>query len=84
MSTAENRELKADLLRMEKRLDNVRDYGCGKAVDHKELERKLEKVEERLRLLELAHAEGKGKLAVIMVLIGIAVSVATQWLNKRL
>ena len=38
----------------------------------------------RINLVEIAQAEGKGRLAVTMLIIGIAVSVLFQWIGKQL
>jgi len=38
----------------------------------------------RVNLLEQAQSEGKGRLAITMIIIGIALSVFFQWIGKQL
>ena len=48
------------------------------------IERSQSELFRRVNLLEQAQSEGKGRLAITMIIIGIALSVFFQWIGKQL
>ncbi len=69
---------------LEKKLDEMKANGCARASSHTESSADRREIFSRLRLVEQAQAEGKGKLAVFAVLVGAVLTFAMQWLGKHL
>lgn len=65
-------------------LKDLKGNGCSKAPVHAILERSQENLFNRVRIVEQAQAEGKGRLAVVMVLAGALLSFGLQWLGSKL
>lgn len=53
-----------------------------KSIENK-IDKQGEELFERVRALELAHAENKGKIAVISALIGAGVALFLQWIGDK-
>lgn len=58
--------------------------GCAKAGEHGAIAKAQAEVFTRLRIVEQAQAEGKGRLAIVMLLAGAALSVFFQWIGGKL
>lgn len=69
---------------LEKKIDKITETGCAKASSHEEISRNQRDIFDRLRIVEAAQAEGKGKLAVFAVLVGALLTFALQWIGKHL
>lgn len=60
-------------------IQNISANGCSKASDHG----RIEKIDERLIVLEFARAKGLGIAVVVVALIGVAVTVLTNLIAKH-
>ena len=65
-------------------LDELKRNGCAKADLHQIIEDNQEEIFSRLRAVENAQAEGKGKLAVACSVLGALLAFGLQWLGKHL
>lgn len=63
--------------RIEQKLDDLIRNGCSKAAIHEDSHK-------RIRIVENQISEGKGKLAILMLIIGALCSFGLQWLGKHL
>jgi len=71
------------LSNLEDSVNSIRDHGCSKARIHDATGADQKDIVKRLRLVEIAQAEGKGKLAVAMVVIGVVITLITNWLKNE-
>lgn len=76
---------------LEKKMDKMMSEGCAKVISHaqvvenqKEVVSNQREIFSRLRVVENAQAEGKGKLAVACAVLGALVAFGLQWLGKHL
>lgn len=69
---------------LEKKIDEMTKNGCAKASSHVEISDNQREIFSRLRVVEQAQAEGKGKLAVFAVLVGALLTFALQWIGKHI
>ena len=58
-------------------INNINAHGCAKSPEHTELFH-------RVNILEIARAEGKGKVAMLMIIVGFWLSVISAWIGKHL
>jgi hypothetical protein len=84
MSTDIEKIILDKLRNLEDKLDHMMRDGCMKADTHKSVVENQREIFGRLNIIEKAQAEGKGKLAVAMVIAGAAISLALQYIGKRL
>ena len=64
-------------------LDEMKKNGCSKASLHKIIEDNQEEMFLRIRAVENAQAEGKGKLAVACSILGALLTFLLQWIGKH-
>lgn len=69
---------------LEKKMDSMMSNGCAKVVSHSEVVENQREIFSRLRIVENAQAEGKGKLAVACAVLGAFVAFGLQWIGKQL
>jgi len=72
-----------ELRYIRKSLDEMKHNGCAKAGVHERIATDQNEIFSRLRVVENAQAEGRGKLAVFAVLFGAVLSIALQWIGKH-
>ena len=58
-------------------ISDINAHGCAKSPEHAELFH-------RVNVLEIARAEGKGKVAMLMIIVGFWLSVISAWIGKHL
>lgn len=74
----------AKLETLEKKMDTILLHGCAKSADYEQMRDDQRELFKRVKDVELAQAEGKGKLAVFAVLVGAVLTFAMQWLGKHI
>jgi hypothetical protein len=71
------------LTALELKVDTMIREGCAKAPGHALVGSQQEGLFKRIRELELAQAEGKGKLVVVVAIISIIITAFLTWLGKH-
>jgi hypothetical protein len=74
----------AKLTTLEAKLDKMMLEGCSKASGHEHIASQQDGIYDRLHKLELAQAEGKGRLAVAVAVLSTFVTLGMTWLGKHL
>jgi len=74
----------AKLNTLEGKLDQMVANGCSKASAHAHIVAQQDGIYERVRKLELAQAEGRGRLAVAVSILSTFVTLGMTWLGKHL
>ena len=74
--------------RIEDKLEQISTHGCAKFEGHKIIKSQQDGLFDRVRIIEKAQAEGRGKLMVAMLLVGaiIAGSMAMlfRWIGTHI
>ena len=65
-------------------LTRIVENGCSKAASHERTEGNVDKLFERVRELERAQAEGRGKLAVAVAILTAAAGFFFEWLGRHI
>lgn len=66
------------------KIDTLMSDGCPRGKSYSEVQSNQREIFDRLRKIEVAQAEGRGKLAVAMIFATALVSFIFQWLGKHL
>ena len=74
----------ARLERIEGKLDSIQTSGCSKAEKHERTREDVVELFRRIREVERAQAEGRGKLVVIVAILTSAAGLLFEWIGKRL
>jgi hypothetical protein len=74
----------AKLTTLEGKIDKMAENGCSKATTHAHIVAQQDGIYERVRKLELAQAEGKGRLAVAVAILSTVITLGMTWLGKHL
>jgi hypothetical protein len=74
----------ARLERIEAKLDNMQTSGCSKAEKHERTREDVVELFRRIREVERAQAEGRGKLVVIVAILTAAAGLLFEWIGKHL
>ena len=72
------------LERIEAKLDNMQTSGCAKAEKHERTREDVVELFRRIREVERAQAEGRGKLVVIVAILTAAAGLLFEWIGKHL
>jgi len=72
------------LERIEGKLDSIQAQGCSKAEKHERTHDDVVELFRRMREVERAQAEGRGKLVVIVAILTSAAGLLFEWIGKRL
>ena len=72
-------ESREDRKAIEGRIAHLMANGCARVIDHDEVSR----LGNRIRIVEVAQAEGKGRVAIFMILFGVGLTVAANWVSKH-
>ena len=70
------------LIRIEAKIDNMMQTGCAKAEAHRRVEDNQESIFKRLVTVELAQAEGRGKMVVLGVIACAAMGAFFAWIGR--
>lgn len=65
------------------KIDKLTSEGCPMGKGYADVKSNQSDIFERLRKIELAQAEGRGKLAVAMIFLTALVSFIFQWIGKH-
>ena len=68
-------------IRIEAKIDNMMQTGCAKAEAHRRVEDNQESIFKRLVTVELAQAEGRGKMVVLGVIACAAMGAFFAWVG---
>jgi hypothetical protein len=74
----------ARLERIESKLDSIQAQGCSKAEKHERTREDVVELFHRIREVERAQAEGRGKLVVIVAILTAAAGLLFEWIGKHL
>ena len=74
----------ARLERIEGKLDSIQAQGCSKAEKHERTREDVVELFRRIREVERAQAEGRGKLVVIVAILTAAAGLLFEWIGKHL
>ena len=74
----------ARLERIEGKLDSIQAQGCSKAESHLRMHDDVVELFRRVREVERAQAEGRGKLVVIVAILTSAAGLLFEWIGKHL
>jgi hypothetical protein len=69
---------------LEGKLDSMMRDGCSKADSHKTLQEGQREIFQRLNATERSISEGRGRLGIVMLVAGGALSMIFTWIGKRL
>ena len=69
---------------IERKLDSIQAQGCSKAESHLRMHDDVVELFRRVREVERAQAEGRGKLVVIVAILTSAAGLLFEWIGKRL
>ena len=58
------------LERIENKLEQISTHGCAKVESHDIIKNQQSEIFDRVRVIEKAQAEGRGKLIIAMILFG--------------
>ena len=72
------------LERIESKLDSMQTSGCAKAEKHERTREDVVELFRRIREVERAQADGRGKLVVIVAILTAAAGLLFEWIGKRL
>ena len=72
------------LERIESKLDSIQAQGCSKAESHLRMHDDVVELFRRVREVERAQAEGRGKLVVIVAILTAAAGLLFEWIGKHL
>ena len=72
------------LERIESKLDLMQTSGCAKAEKHERTHDDVVELFRRMREVERAQAEGRGKLVVIVAILTAAAGMLFEWIGKHL
>jgi len=88
MSNTSEQQILDRLNRIEDKLDNILQHGCLKAAEHVDFKEAQKGIKERIHELEAAKNESRGKLIVLMMILGASItyilSMFFQWVGKSL
>ena len=73
----------ARLERIESKLDNIQAHGCSKAEKHERTREDVVELFRRVREVERAQAEGRGKLVVIVAILTSAAGLLFEWIGRQ-
>ena len=71
------------LERIEGKLDLMQTSGCAKAEAHERTHDDVVELFSRIREVERAQAEGRGKLVVIVAILTAAAGLLFEWIGKH-
>jgi len=71
------------LERIEGKLDSMQAQGCSKAENHERTHDDVVELFRRMREVERAQAEGRGKLVVIVAILTTAAGLLFEWIGRR-
>ena len=71
------------LERIEGKLDSIQAQGCSKAEKHERMHDDVVELFSRIREIERAQAEGRGKLVVIVAILTSAVGLLFEWIGRQ-
>ena len=73
----------AQLERIESKLDRIQTSGCSKAEKHERTREDVVELFRRIREVERAQAEGRGKLVVIVAILTSAAGLLFEWIGRQ-
>jgi hypothetical protein len=73
----------ARLERIEGKLDLMQTSGCAKAEKHERTHDDVVELFRRMREVERAQAEGRGKLVVIVAILTSAAGLLFEWIGRQ-
>lgn len=73
----------ARLERIEGKLDIMQTSGCAKAEKHERTHDDVVELFRRVREIERAQAEGRGKLVVIVAILTAAAGMLFEWIGRQ-
>ena len=73
----------ARLERIEGKLDSIQAQGCSKAEKHERTREDVVELFRRVREVERAQAEGRGKLVVIVAILTSAAGLLFEWIGRQ-
>ena len=71
------------LERIEGKLDLMQTSGCAKAEKHERTHDDVVELFSRIREVERAQAEGRGKLVVIVAILTAAAGLLFEWIGRQ-
>ena len=71
------------LERIEGKLDSIQAQGCSKAESHLRMHDDVVELFSRIREVERAQAEGRGKLVVIVAIMTSAAGLLFEWIGRQ-
>lgn len=69
---------------IERKIDGIQAHGCAKAEKHERTREDVVELFRRIREVERAQAEGRGKLVVIVAILTAAAGLLFEWIGKHL
>lgn len=83
-----NDMIMGELKTIREKIDRIAENGCSKATNHVAVEKNQEDIFKRVNQLEVAQAEGRGKLAIFVALSSSAASafitLGISWITKHM
>lgn len=83
-----NDMIMGELKMIREKLDRIAENGCSKATNHATIDDSLKGIFKRVNNLEVAQAEGRGKLAIFVALASSAASafitLGISWITKHM
>ena len=73
----------ARLERIESKLDSMQTSGCAKGQAHERTHDDVVELFRRVREVERAQAEGRGKLVVIVAILTSAAGLLFEWIGRQ-
>jgi Fic family protein len=70
--------------RIEQKIDHLSQKGCSKAESHDRIESNQGTIFARLLQVELAQAEGRGRMAIAAAIAGALLATAFAWIGRHL
>lgn len=69
---------------IERKIDGIQAQGCSRADSHLRMQANEAELFSRLNALEMAQAEGRGKLAAVVAILSAASGLLFAWIGKHL
>ena len=83
-----NDMIMGELKTIREKIDRIAENGCSKVTNHAVVENNLKGIFKRVNQLEVAQAEGRGKLAIFVALSSSAASafitLGISWITKHM